>query len=393
MEHFDDFVERVREGNPIEEVMRESGITLKGHGKMLTGSKHDSLKVRTDWQRAWWYSSNWNGDVFGWVMRDKGVDFMGALEILARRANLEMPKFSSVNESEVVKQRATADVFSVAASVFQRWLIDVPGSTSQVPSDEEALVYARSRGWTDETIKASMLGFSGRKTEAQIKDMRGEFDLWGIDALSPAAVAVTGFEGDVDAWAKSKGVREHPDFDEKWIEWKKIYGLMDTPGLVYVHQFNGGVRYLSRRNLPGHDSKTKSFNPQKALAGAKQPYFNHAHELGKAIVLCEGQGDAVTWGQWGYGAMAFCGLLADLDSLSDDERERMMKLAKYINRHSAVYVALDEDKAGEEALHLAAALLGAKVQVVRMSKAMPREDASSALRSAQREDIEENNEA
>jgi len=120
--NLDDFVEQVRDANPIEKVLEESGIHLRGHGRLRTSTKHDSMKVRTDMQRVFWYSQNWNGDVFGWVMKEKGIEFMEALEILARRAHIELPKFQAVNESEVKRTRATADVFSVAASVFHRWL-------------------------------------------------------------------------------------------------------------------------------------------------------------------------------------------------------------------------------------------------------------------------------
>jgi len=380
-EHFDEFVERVRDANPIDGVLEESGIKLRGHGRLRTAAQHDSMKVRTDMQRIFWYSHNWNGDVFAWVMREKGIEFFGALEILARRANLDMPKLQTVNESEVKKSRAAADVFSVAAHVFQRWLLPVPGATSQVPGDEEALAYARGRGWSEETIKASLTGFSGRKTVEQYKDMRGEFSLYGIDPLSPAGVAVLGLEGDVNAWAVKYGVREHEDFDEGWIEKKRIHGLMDVPGLIYAHQHKGGVNYLSRRHLPGFDKiksdgkqrEWKSFNPYKLLAGVKQPFFNHAQRIDRGLVLVEGQGDAVTWGQWGQGAMAFCGLLGDPEQMAPEDGERLRKLAGFIKKHPAAYLQLDDDAAGQKVVHWAAKLLGPRTQIVRMVQLRPRE--------------------
>jgi DNA primase len=397
-ENFDDFVERVREANPIEEVMQEQafgGVALRGHGRLRTGAKHDSLNVRTDMQRVWWYSQNWNGDVFAWVMRQKGGTFMEALEVLARRAHLEMPRFAKeVNEGEVQRRRATADVFSVAAVVFQRWLVGTPLSPSTVTSpqmeehnlggDAEALGYARSRGWSDETLRAAGVGFSGRKTAEQVKDMCGEFSLYGIDPLSPAAVAVLGFEGDVGEWAGLQGLLDDPDFDREWLNKGRIHGLMDTPGLIYAHQWQGGVRYLSRRQLPGFDKirdretkrerAWKSFNPHKVLAGAKQPFWNHVHRMDKPLVCVEGQGDAVTFGQWGVGALAFCGLLGDPEQMAAEDGERMRKLVALIGKHPRVYVCLDMDEAGERALKLAAKWLGPKVQVLRMSQAMPRED-------------------
>jgi len=390
VDNFEDFVEQVRDANPIEDVLSESGITLRGHGRLRTASKHDSMKVRTDMQRIFWYSQNWNGDVFAWMMREKGVDFGAALEMLARRAHIDMPRFKEVNEGEVRRDRATADVFSVAANVFQRWLMGDETAGSGNPSqtgtiaDAAALEYVRGRGWNDETIKAALNGFSGRKTEEQFKDMRGEFSLYGIDPLSLAGVAVLGFEGDVDVWAKAQGVRDDEDFDEEWIAKKRIHGLMDTPGLIYAHQHKGGVKYLSRRQLPGFDKikdretkkerERKSFNPYKLLAGPKQPYFNHAHRIDRALILCEGQGDAETWGQLGYGAMAFCGLLGDIDQMAPEDAERARRLAAYIKKHPSVYLALDDDEAGQKAIRLAGKMLGPKIQIVRMTRLMPRDE-------------------
>lgn len=385
-DNFDDFVERVRDANLIEDVLAESGVHLRGHGRLRTGTKHDSLKVRTDMQRAFWYSQNWNGDVFGWVMKEKGVDFMQALEQLARRANIEMPKFyQQVNESEFKRSRATADVFSVAANVFHRWLVgfDDEKKGIHIPADEDALTYAKSRGWNDETIKAALVGFSGRKANWQVDDMKGEFNLWGIDPLAPAAVAVMGFEGDVAGWARKYEIFDEVK-DEGWIEKGRIHGLMDTPGLIYAHPHRGGVNYLSRRQLPGFDKikdhesgkerEWKSFNPHKVFVGPKQIYINHAHRMDRALVCVEGQGDAVTFGQWGIGSMAFCGLLADPAQMAPEDGERMRKMAAFILKHPAVYLSLDADEAGQRATKLAAKLLGPKVQILQMSRAMPRSE-------------------
>jgi DNA primase len=377
--NFEDFIEQVRDANPIEKVLEESGIHLRGHGRLLTSSKHDSMKVRTDMQRVWWYSQNWNGDVFGWIMKEKGCEFMEAVEILARRAHIEMPRLSPVNESEVKRVRATADAFSVAADVFHRWL----------EADPDAKAYACGRGWTDETMKAALVGFSGRKTAEQIKDMRGEFSLYGIDHQSPAAVAVLGFEGDVSVWATTQGL---PGIDEEWVYKGRIHGLMDTPGLIYAHKHHGGVKYLSRRQLPGFDKiksdgKTrdwKSFNPYKLLAGPKQVYWNHAARIDQPLICVEGPGDAVSYGQLGFGAMAFCGLLGDVTQVASEEAERMRKMAALINKHKTVYLHFDEDDAGQKAIRLAAMLLGPKIQIVRMTRGRyTREDAEEDKKTAE----------
>lgn len=188
--------------------------------------------MRTDLQRAWCYSQSWDGDVFAWVMREKGCDFMGAVELLARREHIEMPKFQKVNEEEIKRKRAAADAFGAAAAVFQRWLIG--DEKKAVTGDKEALAYVHGRGWIDETIQASMTGFSGHKSEWQVKDMIGDFNLYGFKPNSPAAVAVLGFKGDVAACAKEQGVYRDDKFDADWIDRGRIQGLMYTPGVIYA---------------------------------------------------------------------------------------------------------------------------------------------------------------
>jgi len=143
---------------------------------------------------------------------------------------------------------------------------------------------------------------------------------------------------------------------------------------------------LSRRQLPGFDKiksdgkirDWKSFNPYKLLAGVKQVYFNQAHRMDRPLICVEGQGDAITYGQWGHGAMAFCGLLGDPGQMAPEDAERMRKLAGYIHKHPAVYWQFDDDEAGEKAVRLAAKMVGAKVQIVRMSRQWSREDAAES---------------
>lgn len=383
MASFEEFIEQVREANPIEKVIEESGLVLRGHGRLRTGAKHDSLKIRTDMGRFFWYSQNVQGDVFEWVMRETGKDFMGALEQLARRAGLEMPRSQGVVSSQAMKvQRATADVFSVAAQVFHRWLVG--DEARGVAADAEALAYARGRGWTDETIAREVVGFSGRKSEAQLADMRKEFELFGIDMKLPAAVAVFGLHQDVSGWAAAAGMMDEAR-EAGWIEKGHIHGLMDKPGLIYTHQRRGSIGYLTRRQLPGFDKIVtegkerdwKSHNPQKELVGARLPYVNRVERVDRPLICVEGQGDAISFGQVGFGALAFCGLMGEIAFMAAEDAERLRKMAEWINKHPAVYLFLDDDEAGQKAVKQAASLLGMKVQVGRMTRLLARDEASN----------------
>ena len=386
MSNLDEFIEQVRDANPIEDVISESGIVLKGgHTKHGTAKGTQSLIVKCDWGRFFWYSASRNGDVFAWVMQEKGLDFMGALDLLARRAHVEMPKFSQgvISEQRMKKLRATADVYSVAARVFNRFLMgdDDKAEGVKFEADAAALEYARGRGWTDETMRKEVVGFSGRKTEAQVAEMKKELQLFGIDLNSAAAVSIFGYQGDVMAWAAAAGIGDEAKA-EGWDDKSRIHGLMDTPGLIYAHYWLGAVNYLSRRQLPGFDvikeeggeRPWKSFNPNKVLAGPKAVYVNHAERSDKPLICVEGQGDAISFSQLGFGAVAFCGLMGEIGNMSPEEAERLRKLAGWVNKHPAVYLFLDDDEAGQKAIRQAAHLLGMKVQIGRMMWLVTRDE-------------------
>jgi len=326
----------------VELIQADAGVKLRRSGKNWTGfcpfhanSHTGALIVFPD--TGTWHCfgvCNEGGSVIDWVLKKNPIyDLKEAISDLAQRANIPL---GGGGDGPELKQRlaihARETALQIAARVFAKWLM----------GDEEALAYARSRGWSDETIAAARLGFSGRATAAQVAEMKGEFDMHGIKHDSPDAVMALGFRGDVAKWAQTHGLDPH-GFKEK-----SVHGLMDTPGLVYAHKLGGRIVYLSRRQLPGRDvirnkesgeeTEWKSFNPYAALAGEKVPYFNHVHLRERdRIVIVEGQGDAITLGQWGIPAMALCG------SAWKNLDEYIAMLESY----ETIYFGTDADTPGE----------------------------------------------
>jgi len=336
--------------NIIDLVNETASVKLRRSGKNWTGfcpfhpnSHTGALIVFPD--TGTWHcfgSCNEGGTVIDWVLKQNpGWDVKEAIRDLARRASLPLGDVDGPELQQRLATRAREDALTIAARIFAKWLLE----------DEEALAYARSRGWSDETIAASRLGFSGRATAAQAKEMRDEFNMHGIAHDSPQAVIVLGYQGNVAAWAQKHGLNPQ-SFKES-----RIHGMMDTPGLVYAHKFNGRIVYLSRRQLPGRDvikdhdtgqeREWKSFNPYSTLAGEKVPYFNHAYQRGDRdrIVIVEGQGDAITLGQWGIPAMALCG--SAWKGLDEYVALLTAKDGKGNPKHETIYFATDADTPGE----------------------------------------------
>lgn len=334
-------------------------VKLKKSGSSFTGfcpfhdNKHTAAFVvyPNDGHDGIWKcfgDCNESGDVISYVMKkNPGWDTREAIRYFGEKYGIEV-KESKTDLTGRIELATAADVRRIAMGVFRRWLVgDVDRKTKAVlrEGDTAALAYALDRGWTVETLKFEGIGFSGNATAAEIKEMRGEFAMYGIDPLCPAAVLVFGFDGDVAAWAEKYGV------DANGLGESRIYGIMETPALVFGHKFEGQVEYISARYLPEWEEKRgrKSHNPPTALAGSKRAYRNslyrHRHspeqEKGVLLYVVEGQGDSATNRQFGVPSTALCGaswnMLVEIGEVAD-----------WLNDYEEIIYIKDADSAGEK---------------------------------------------
>ena len=321
-----DYAEEVKRRVRIEEIIN-ADCPLRGSGRYLRCAEHDSLVVDTQNQAYYWNKEGEQGDVFTWVMARKGWDFKRALEYLAQKAGVTI-RYSDEQMKRIAASRRRETAFALAAHLMHAWLWE----------DKEALGYVRSRGWSDATVKAALLGFTGRSTAAAVKALRAAFEREGIDPEGPEAIAVLGFRGDVEGWAKRHGVSPLGH----WVKNGFIPGLLGRRRLVYPHVLFGRVVYLSSRNILEDDAERKAYNLPVALAGQRQPYFNHAYRHNaEEIVIVEGQADAISLAQWGIAAVATAG------TGWKDFAEPLQQIQE---RHKVLYYAMDSDEGGRTAL-------------------------------------------
>lgn len=331
--------ELVKQRNKIEDVINESYPLEQRRGRYLRGRREDcnSLVVDVANQAYHWNSQAEHGDVINWVMNRQGVDAKTAVEILCRRAGLPEPNWGRQDAATRLAARAREDAFDVATRVFARWLWD----------DEEALAYARGRGWTDETIRGGMLGYSGRYEgrKALRDELKRALVGAGVDLESAGAVAVVGFAGDVARWAREHDVKPL----ESWVEKGYISGFVGQDMLVYPQLYGGKVRYMTGRGV--HEKR--SWNLPEALAGKRWPYMNWcwSQREGRCVIV-EGPADAVTLGQWEIPGMAMMG------TKLDDHGAALME------GHEMLYLWLDADEAGQQAAWNIADQLGPMVRVI-----------------------------
>lgn len=338
-----DVFAEVKERVDIVGLLEEYGYHFqRRHGRYLTCKEHDSLVVDAANGCYYWNSQGETGDVFDWVQkRNPGMDAWGSLELLARKAGVQLPERGQQDMAARMQRRAREDAYQVGQRVFAKWLREDPA----------ALAYAKGRGWTEETIERAGLGFSGTATTAQVKEMGEEFALHGVDPESAAAVAITGFHGDVRAWkAAHQAEISADDWDADWDGWGLIPGMMFSkkPRLVYPCVRGGRVITMTGRNLRLEGSayvgadEPKSFNLPRALGGSRQFYFNWLYQPRcEELVIVEGPADMVTLGQWGIPAMATTGTAwKDLEA----------DLLQLREKHPNIYLATDADEAGQRVI-------------------------------------------
>jgi len=172
-----EFRETVRTRTDLVALVGET-ITLSsiGGGREFRGlcpfhEDHDpSLRVYPDRQTYRCWACNSGGDCFTWVMEQERVEFREALEILAKRANVEIPRSRrSEPAGQADAKTSLYEALLWAQGEFHRTLLEAPFA-------EKARNYLReTRGFTDETIKKFKLGFSPNSWDWLQTRAKGKF--------------------------------------------------------------------------------------------------------------------------------------------------------------------------------------------------------------------------
>ena len=116
--------------------------------------KTPSFVVFPDSQR--WHcfgACNEGGDVFNFVMKMEGWDFHTALEELARQAGVELKPRTPAQEEAAEEADHLRGLLSAAARYYRQIL-------ASAPEAERARRYVESRGFSDKTVEAFLLGYS-----------------------------------------------------------------------------------------------------------------------------------------------------------------------------------------------------------------------------------------
>jgi len=228
---------------------------------------------------AYCFGCGWRGDIFDWLQKRDNLDFRGALEVLARRAGVDLQPLTPEQRQAVEVRRAFEDALGLVVKHFQGRLKATPA----------ALDYAHGRAWSDKTIKAERLGYADG---GRLPDFGNE--------------RAQGIAQRLNTWAGQQG-----------------------GAVVYVHREGARVVYLAGRAI----STKAHYNP---YGEHKRPYQNAAYtRAAERLVIVEGQACAVTLGGWQVPGLALAG-----SGAAGNLPER---LAEHAARGAAVYLVPDGD--------------------------------------------------
>lgn len=150
-----DAVEEIKSRLSIEDVVGQY-IELKRSGRNLKGlspfqaEKTPSFMVSPEKQIWHDFSSNKGGNMFSFVMEMEGVDFRGALEILARKAGVDLEAYGKSHSNSKLKDRLK-EVHELSTKYFQQNLL----------KNHAALEYLlRKRGFTKDIVLSFRLGYA-----------------------------------------------------------------------------------------------------------------------------------------------------------------------------------------------------------------------------------------
>ena len=311
-----EIIEEIKRRNDIIDVI-STYVALKRAGSNHNGlcpfhsEKSPSFTVFDD--HFYCFGCGAGGDVITFIMKAENLDYVGALEFLARRAGITIPT-DPREEEKGVRRTRVLDMNREAAKFFH----------DRLKNDKVALGYLTRRGLSGSVIKHFGLGFAppsfGELTDHMHK--LGYTD----EELQVGFLA-----------GKSQKTGRAYDYFRNRV----IFPIINTSGEVVA--FGGRVmddskpKYLNTSDTPAFKKSKNLF----ALNYAK----NHCAEQ---MILCEGYMDVIA-----LHAQGFQNAVATLGTALTSEQARLMK--KYTK---TVLISYDSDEAGQMAANKAFTLLG-----------------------------------
>ena len=330
-------VEEIVRRNDIEQVI-SSYVTLRPAGSNMVGlcpfhsENSPSFTVFGSDDHFYCFGCGAGGDVITFVMRMENVDYPTALELLAKRAGVEIPRTANDQFGERgVKRERVLQMNEAAARFFRHCLM-------KEPCGEQARKYFKDRGLSEGTLKQFYLGYA--------PDDFGKLTNYLKNLGFTEEEMIAGF-----LCGKSQKTGRAYDYFRN----RAIFPIVDTSRNIVA--FGGRVMDDSKPKYL-NSSDTPAFKKSKNLFA-----INYAKGFcSDQLILCEGYMDVIALHQAG-----FPNAVATLGTAITEEHARI--IARYTKK---VIISYDSDEAGQKAANKAMLLLGkvgVEVRVLKMQGA------------------------
>jgi DNA primase len=327
-------VDMIKERLGVEEVI-SSYMKLEKAGKNWKGrcpfhnEKTPSFFVSPDRGSFYCFGCGAKGDIFTFVEQFEGLDFMGALKLLAERAGIPI---AFENREKKTERERLYSVMEAAAIFYQGHLV---GGAKE---------YLKKRGVKDETVKEFRIGFAPEGWR-NLRD----------------ALAKKGFS---DADMEKAGLVKKKDAGDYYDRFRDrvMFPIMDSSGRIIafsgrlLHEKEGEGKYINTPDSPLYDKSAVLYGIDKAKGEIRKKDYT---------ILVEGQMDLIMSHQAGIkNTVAASGTALAEDTIS---REAVTNNLGIIRRLSPnLLIAFDSDKAGRNAALRAARIalnLGMDVKI------------------------------
>lgn len=358
----DEKIAEIRERADIVEIISEY-VTLKRAGTNFKGvcpfhaDSDPSFNVNPSRHFFHCFGCSVSGDVFSFLQRIEGIDFMEAAERLAGKFGIELPEKIMTTEAktrqDLQREQKARRLFvlETATTFFESQLWSAQGSVAREAFGQ--------RGVSDETAKQFRLGY-----------------------------APDGWQGLLDHFAQNRiSTQEAMDVGLA-LPRKNNSGFYDRfrNRLVFtITNSQGAPIAFSARALPGDDTGAKYINSPETKEYSKGKVLFGLHQARVAVsksreaILVEGNFDVVAMHEAG-----FKNVLAPLGTAFTDEQAALLR-----RRVDRVIIMFDGDRAGMSAAARAFPILAAVGLAGYMAPLPQGEDPDSLLREKGPKKLEE----
>ncbi len=316
--------------------LAKSGKHWKGRSP-FTSEKTPSFFVSPERGMYYCFSSGKGGDIFTFIQEMEGVDFRGALQMLAERAGVELTPERSEDRTE---RELLYSLLEDATRYYELELEKVPN----------ALTYLATRGVTDQTKQKWRIGFAPAEWRSLTTYLKTK-------GYTVAQIMKAGL-----AKGSEKSAEPYDTFRNRIM-----FPINDTSGRPVG--FSGrdmsgdatAPKYVNSPETPLYEKSRVLFGYDKAKQGIRTLDF---------ALIVEGQFDLVLAHQAGYSnTVAISGT-----AMTDTHVELINRLTK------KAVLALDSDKAGIASAKRSATLMLLKDMDVKVARIEGGKDPADLVR-------------